>query len=337
MFGGLRLLLAMMVCLSHISLSIGGYNPGVAAVVVFYLLAGYVTRALIEDQLRTAPSFYLERLIRLAPPYWGAMAVAMLVWIIIAPSSQFLQRNPGAGDWLANLTILPLNYFMWTRQDQFTLIPPAWSLAVEVQFYLLAPWLLRFRRLGYALALLSLCLYLLAAMSVVNTDWWGYRLLPGVLFMFMIGATLQSRPILVTSLTCFVSGALLIFFLLNPHKQAPFNIETAIGLFIGTPVLAILAHLRRHHLDDMVGRIAYPVFLLHFAVLWCFEALGWTGSVILATPVVLASYIAMTLIVSTGLYALTELPFAAWRRRLRSIHATDAQDRSLRRNRRGNE
>jgi peptidoglycan/LPS O-acetylase OafA/YrhL len=44
--GSLRFLLACLVLLSHLGISIGGLNPGVSAVVVFYLLAGHVAARL---------------------------------------------------------------------------------------------------------------------------------------------------------------------------------------------------------------------------------------------------------------------------------------------------
>ena len=322
MFGGLRLLLALVVCLSHLGLTVGGHHPGVSAVIVFYLLAGYVTRALIEVQLKTPAAFYMERLIRLAPPYLGALAAATIVWLMVNPASHFTQRAPSLMDWIANISVVPLNYFMWTGQDRFTLVPPAWSLAVELQFYLLAPWLFRFNRLAISLTLASLVIYVVAGLGLINTDWWGYRLLPGVLFVFMIGAGLRSHPRLVALLVCFGSAILLAVLILRPETQRAFNVETAIGLMFGAPLLAALSLARRRQWDEVIGHLAYPVFLSHFLILWIFEALGLSGPSILSSLPVLALYILVTLAFSFCLYLATELPFVSLRRKLRSVSAT---------------
>jgi NAD(P)-dependent dehydrogenase (short-subunit alcohol dehydrogenase family) len=45
--GTLRFILALLVMLSHTGLTVGGLNPGVASVVVFYAISGYVMSALV--------------------------------------------------------------------------------------------------------------------------------------------------------------------------------------------------------------------------------------------------------------------------------------------------
>ena len=47
MFGYFRFFLATLVLLSHVGMNLNGFNPGVAAVVSFYMLAGYVVCKLL--------------------------------------------------------------------------------------------------------------------------------------------------------------------------------------------------------------------------------------------------------------------------------------------------
>ena len=75
---------------------------------------------------------------------------------------------------------------MFNGSDQYTLIPPAWSLGAEVQFYLLAPFLLIWPKRLLLAGLLSLGVYLTALSGFINSDWYGYRLLPGVLMFFLL-------------------------------------------------------------------------------------------------------------------------------------------------------
>ena len=142
MFGTLRFILAILVALSHTGFNIFGYNPGVFAVTIFFLISGYVTSALLSQSGVLTIRFYAERFTRLMPSYWGIAALTWVIWFYLPPQSYFLSRQPRAMDWIANVTVVPLNYFMWSGQDRFTLIPPAWSLGLEIQFYLVAPFLL---------------------------------------------------------------------------------------------------------------------------------------------------------------------------------------------------
>jgi peptidoglycan/LPS O-acetylase OafA/YrhL len=82
-----------------------------------------------------------------------------------------------------------MNFFMWNDALQFGLIPPSWSLGAEIQFYAVVPWILLAGLRAPALAA-SLAVYACALFGVLNPDWFAYRLLPGVLFMFLLGSWL---------------------------------------------------------------------------------------------------------------------------------------------------
>jgi hypothetical protein len=125
--GSLRFLLACLVLLSHLGISIVGLNPGVIAVVIFYVLAGHVVAGLwTKWQYQPNPlmCFYHDRSWRIFPQYGVAILFATLLWLNGSQSS-FLTKPPALADWLSNILIVPLNYFMYSGQDRFTLIPPA--------------------------------------------------------------------------------------------------------------------------------------------------------------------------------------------------------------------
>lgn len=280
MFGTLRLLLAIAVALSHWGWMPYGFNPGVPAVVVFYLISGYVVRALI-DRHRCAPKrlvvFYGDRLLRLAPQYLCYLALAGSLWAA-GVASPFLARAPGSWEWLANLFVVPLNYFMFNGIDAFTLVPPAWSLGCEIQFYLLAPWLwygrLRIRQLAFAF---SLGVYGAALAGLLNSDWFGYRLLPGVLWIFLLGGLLHDLPrtrlriVILFNALWIAHWLWFVLLVWQPQWQEPFRREVAFGLTLGLPLLAALARLRPRTWDTALGNLSYGLFLAHFSVLWSWQ------------------------------------------------------------------
>ena len=283
--GVLRLLLASAVLLSHLGVGIYGLNIGVVAVVIFYSLAGHVVASLWsrwQHQSQPFKRFYIDRSWRILPQYIVAMLWASLLWFNNTVSV-FLSQSPTGLDWLANLLIVPLNYYMYTGQDHFTLIPPAWSLAAEVQFYLLAPFILRLSLPKMALCLgLSLLVFVLAQLQWLNSDYYGYRLLPGVLFIFLLGALQQlnhqqpKRMLARCLLSLWLINALYLLALLLTGFQQPYNQEVSLGLFLAMPLLAVFATKNQllpanyslQQLNKYLGALSYGVFLYHFPVLW---------------------------------------------------------------------
>ena len=124
----MRLALAIAVLCSHAGVRVQGLNPGVTAVIGFYLISGYVMAGLIRRHFAAAdrvPAFYVDRLLRILPQYL-LYAAATLAWFVVTGThTAFLARSPGVGDLLNNLTVVPLNFYMFNGADQFTLIPPA--------------------------------------------------------------------------------------------------------------------------------------------------------------------------------------------------------------------
>ena len=106
MLGSLRLLLALTVALSHANFRIGSLNPGVVAVIGFYLISGYVMAGLIRrhyQQPGKALAFYLDRAIRLLPQYL-VYASLTLVWHRYTESNSYhLGGAPTSGDLINNL------------------------------------------------------------------------------------------------------------------------------------------------------------------------------------------------------------------------------------------
>jgi len=319
MFGSLRLLLAAMVALAHAGYSLGPWHLGVPAVVGFYLISGYVTTALIDRYHQgrgQVGAFYADRALRLLPQYYGYALIGALLWATATVHSPFLAAVPTGGDWLANVFIVPLNYFMLTGQDRFTLVPPAWSLGAEIQFYLLLPWLVVVGGRGQAvLGGLSLVVFALAQAGWLDADAFGYRLLPGILWIFLAGGLIYRQRAgswrqgwMLLGLLGLAAWLWLAALWGWPELRRPFNVEVALGLSVGLPVVVALARWSPRRWDTAVGQLAYGVFLGHFAVLWWWPVLERGERV---PPL---AYLMVLMGVATLSYAGWERPLARWRR-----------------------
>jgi len=274
--GALRLLLAVTVAVSHLGVRPCGFQIGVMSVMIFYLLAGMVADKLISTPGLSSPlAYWSNRLHRIVPLYYFSLIIASIAWFFGAKSF-FLARSPSAADLFANIFIIPLSYFMYTGQDAFTLIPPAWSLGVELQFYLLVPLLLPRRGLMLLVLWTSFFVFCLAVLGVLNTDYFGYRLLPGVLFVFLAGALLHrgilgcagSRQILVG---LWFGLVLLTVWVLCRGQHLPFNYEALAALLVGLPLLYFSTSPFPLWADRIFGVLSYGVFLLHLPALWLLE------------------------------------------------------------------
>lgn len=320
--GLFRFMLAMLVLLSHMGITIMGLNVGVIAVVIFYMLAGQVVFRLWlrmpDDSLAgRCRWFYRDRLLRILPMYAFVICFAVGAWLLGA-ESWFLSTSPGWVDWLNNLLIIPLNYYMYSGADTFTLLPPAWSLAAELQFYVLVPLLLGVFALVPLAFAVTLSVFLLAQLPFLDTDIFGYRLLAGIGFVFLTGGVLELRasgrrnPLLELLVLGTWLGMLgwSVMLAMEPTLREPFNREVALGYTLGLPALLALGRLRLYgparRAEQLAGILSYGVFLAHFPVIWLLELLQ-PG---LGSKVLLVS-LGSVLIALTGHYAV-ERPL--WRR-----------------------
>ena len=313
-----RLILAVMVLLSHAGITFAGYNEGVAAVVSFYLLSGFVMTALVAKHyasLERLPFFLLDRAARIGPQYYLWLAVSVGALAAFRPPSQ-AGTVVDAWGLLAHLCVVPLDVFMYLLPHR-TYMPQAWSLGAEALFYAAFPFilLLRARR---AAAAASLGVFLIAVSGRIDTDIFGYRLLPGTLFIFLLGSFIYDgrggrapRWLAAAWLAAF---ALFAAAGLTGRLALPYNKEVIAGLLIGLPAVWCLRRQPSGRLDALAGNLSYGVFLSHNAVIFALQGRGvdvaqpgWAAAVVLACCGL--AYLS---------YALVEEPFLRLRRSLRA-------------------
>lgn len=286
--GCLRLFLAFLVLISHMGYTWHGYNPGVMAVAVFYLLAGHVVAKLWlhAPAERRLQWFARDRAWRILPQYYLSLVVAAAMWYWLQPDSYHVSATPTIFDWFANLTIVPLNYFMFNGTDQFTLLAPAWSLGAEIQFYFLVPVLLLSRNILFMALALSLGVFSFAQTGLINPDIYGYRLLPGILFLFICGALcIQPQRTTRTLLVLlWLIGCVYVAYLSLQPTNPPYVFEVALGFIVGLPcvVWGSRPSVRPQWwrvVQQRAGVYSYALFLLHFPLLWVVQPRLGNGAV----------------------------------------------------------
>lgn len=319
LMGTYRFLLAIAVALSHMGVTfMGGHNPGVVAVISFFLISGFVMTGLVRSyysEYHKVPMFYLDRMARIFPQYLLFLMLAAAGYFFLGFSSPYLKEASAAAA-VANFLVVPLDFFMYSPAvASFMLVPQAWSLGLELMFYLLFPLVLISGRRGLWFGL-SLLVWFVAASGAVNTDAWGYRLLPGTLFIFLLGSyvydlrkpSIRHPAVMVSGLMAVCAAVLY----QAGRLGLPYSFEVMAGLFVGVSVLFFLARCERKWWDEWLGNLSYGIFLCHFVVIWTLELLGLPRD---------TSWIALALAASIILaflgYVFVERPVLAWRHGLR--------------------
>ncbi|WP_338128526.1 acyltransferase [Achromobacter insuavis] len=304
----LRTLLALSVVLDHLG---GGTTDwlvgGRLAVQLFYVISGFLISYVLTatDHYRGAPGrFYANRALRLYPVYLAVAALTLLAYI-----------GGGAAFWrvydglplaatlflaLSNLLILGQDWLMFFGIDQgalaFTgsfarsdvplyqglLVPQAWTLGVEMSFYLIAPFVLHSPRRLLVLLAASLALRAaLIASGIGLSDPWTYRFFPTELALFLAGSL--SHQVLLPRWQAWSrraawlpelgTGLLALYVLVHFSIGLPHTLRDglAVLLFAALLPLAFLFQ-SRHRLDKIIGELSYPIYICHALVILFF---GW--------------------------------------------------------------
>ena len=360
--GTLRFLLAFAVFNAHAVLPLGfSIVAGSTAVHCFFVISGfYMAMVLSEKYLPSGATYYdfvSSRLLRLAPSYLTVLAVTTVVAAFAAaaglhplPPFQSLQHlnesNAGALfhvlNALSQVSMLGQDVYSfldWTPAAGFAftpvhgegnaglnnllIVPPAWSLSVEIYFYLLAPWLVRMRlpTIFTLIAASFLCRAMLAWQQGWIGDPWSYRFFPSELAFFLTGVLAYrlnahaSRRIVPCLATLLLLGGLLGLaetlgvWDLNMPVQRWARVPLFALLAAGIPVLFSLT--RDWRLDRQIGELSYPLYVSHFLVIWI------AGYVFadLSTTTARMALVASAVLVALALRRWVDLPVDRYRQK----------------------
>jgi peptidoglycan/LPS O-acetylase OafA/YrhL len=316
------------------------FSLGASGVNLFFVLSGL---CLALQQLRAGRvrlpdggtwRYFQSRASRIVPAYWVAVLVsaAFTLWV---------GKTPGRA--VAVGTGLHLFFLHGFDRTAFLSINPAlWSMATEVQFYLLFPWLYAlFGRLGGArfvavTGLLNLAYRVVVALvpfadgpgnGVSTSALLAYQI-PGRVWEFALGMYLaelylRDTPAL-RRLFAWLWLPSLVFALWCRAAGPPYLPEMAFGLFYTALSGLVLITWKgsapgatRRFLQSWgarFGRSSYSFFLLHAAILMVLDELIPTapGQPYRRALLLFSVGLPITVAAATALYLRVELPF--WKR-----------------------
>lgn len=355
---GLRGVALLMVVIAHLYL----LNMGWIGMQSFFVLSGFlITRVLLMDRER-APTFgsylkrfYIRRLWRILPMYYGYLAIMVLVTESTEPQREHLFY---AFTYLYNFFTLRPDRVHSFEFDHL------WSMAVEEQFYLVWPFVLywfnkvNLRRLLVALVALG---FVLRALTWMN---WPFAIAPDaqpwrplVTYMltwsyldaFAIGALINltnfcPRPIYVLAyaVAAFALGIAVNglglrpmfdggpYFSLGWPLYMPYGWQAIWGYTVINVFLFLLICLIIHHDGtrrwfsnaalDYLGKRSYPAYVLHYPVLAVMLPLmpiltEITGHRIIGSTVFAVLYLPVIIVLADWCHRYVELPTIEYGRR----------------------
>jgi peptidoglycan/LPS O-acetylase OafA/YrhL len=334
--GALRFLLAVSVLTAHLASYPKPLphplHPDVA-VQGFYCVSGFlITLVLREKYASSILLFYSNRALRIFPIYWIALIVYLIANLLVIwgfvpqpPPALIPYQMPTVLSWVdahghelgygTAFLILNVNLFIFGQDlitfvhsdggwsvnlfyHYFMIIRVAWTLAIELCFYLIAPFIAGriFVIVGVLMASLAaqlLCYFL----TDFSPDWYS-RVFPFALVYFMAGSlsyyaytslrkAFSRFPVLIGAYSAVANIALLVLTFSYPSlPYARATYLTAMAICLPGIVLAS----RRNPMDKIMGDLSYPLYLVHplflLIVLDCNQIVVVVGSLAIAWAIV---------------------------------------------------
>ncbi len=287
----------------------------------------------VEKEINHTTNFFIRRFFRIAPMYYAGIAYFLC------------QDGFGARYWLGDATevsawnILSNVFFVHGFNPYWitSVVPGGWSIAVEMSFYCLVPFLfLRIRNLNQSIQFFVFSILLRMALQtllhrsplIASDRLWDEYLffyLPNQLPVFACGIILYF--LVTTQRKEWHVDPIVVFFLslmflaqLATHTVFIFPIHIQFGMaFI---VLGYALSLKEFYalvnpVTIYLGKISYSMYLVHFAILYGltrFNYVDWIpadsafGSLV-NFGLRLCVLVSLTALVSTITYRLVEVPF----------------------------
>jgi peptidoglycan/LPS O-acetylase OafA/YrhL len=299
---------------------------GTHGMYLFFMISGFIlslpfARAYLKSQERVNfKRYYLRRLTRLEPPYIIALLVFFLAHAFIIKKYAISQLVPSL---LASLI-----YAHDLIYGQHSLIlPVAWSLEIEVQFYLLAPLLCLFFKIKS-----SATRRLIFLLIIVGGAYYFSYVIPRhenllrYLHYFMVGLFLADLYVsqngkFINSMVGYIIGiiALVTALCIPSYYIFPMLLLKLIVLFMLFSQVLLNERIKAMFSAKgltLIGGMCYSIYLLHFGIISCFGTIMLSRNTsfdVNHAPLYLIAITLLILLLSAAFYFYVEKPFMKFR------------------------
>jgi len=345
--GLIRFLLAISVLIVH-SDPIFGLRllPGYLAVQSFYIISGFYMALIFNEKYshtqRPLFYFYSNRFLRLYPLY--LLVVLMTIGLSIVYGfalddfgkfQYYINQYHNTPESTLALILLLISNIILIGQDIITFfslnncghlifnglqsnielqpylfIPIAWTVSVELYFYLITPLVSKQKTLfvvGTIGAVLALR-FLLFLFFNVGGDLTIYRFAPTELFWFLLGILVYKIDFLKGEFALSISLYLLVLMISILALYRFFEIDWIVLLFTALTTPAIFYRFSKNKIDRYLGELTYPLYISHCFFLLIIFANRFPKNLGTGIPL-----FAITLIFSVFVHRYFLMPIDKWR------------------------
>lgn len=300
---GLRTIAIIGVILYHLLPDI--FRGGFLGVPLFFSISGFlITAPLIEEKTKSNcvnyKSFYLKRIKRIYPSLLVMIIIVGLIAILIEKDYKYLMEAGSSLLGVNNLWQLSNKVSYFEQFKDLNLLKHLWSLSVELQFYLMMPFIVQYlvnkkngvTRLREFLVIATLLSWLIMmSVFLFKGNSTVYYLFTARFFSFSMGSLVSilyfnfdlkrtfSRSIItiILMLGCFV--------LISDYKASTYLIGMFIFSLLGSLVIwAVVSQpkidqLLSNKFFEFIGIRSYDIFLWYYPVLALYQKYAkWDGS-----------------------------------------------------------
>lgn len=296
--GILRLLFALSVVVYHAREPHGLFLFNqTAAILSFFIISGFYMALILDGKYRSKISFYASRALRIFPLYWIALSLTIILGFVklllhLGSSetsishyfqySTYLTGIPAIIEFinfvLRNLTLLITKDFFQIQDNLapgYLIVNPAWTLQIELLFYLLVPFLLLIKKnfLLFVVFYVTLFYGIIEPFSLIPENNLIFSFLKYFLF-FLLGVCsyryvykhlkkpkIKRLPVIVFAFFLlfiigyqFLPGRIL-------DRSFLMGLTYYITFALSIPYFFMLT--KKNKLDRFLGELSYPVYITH--------------------------------------------------------------------------
>jgi len=317
----IRFILASLVVLFHISRFV---FLGRFAVCSFFVLSGYWITFMFSHKYskkaHTLKVFYTSRLWRLLPVFYTFTILGIVVWLMVDRTIIQQIVNLGLSDkivfWTSNISLF--GYYSLPKIDILT---PAWSLDIELQFYLLFPLLFYISRNNYkVLTWLFVIMIGVSFYLCIGYDtYWMNNSLPTYLYFFVLGMIIFFRKMKFnpnTEKICLaVFFVMIVLQYVLPYSQLHYKeigslyyiTVSLVLVLLAVPTLANSVQIRSDKKDKFLGELSFLIYLAHWVLIRPYGVLTQNVSAAMHILYILL-YLTLTIGLAVFIYRLVDRP-----------------------------
>ena len=175
----LRGISVLLIFLFHADLK--NFSKGYLGVDIFFIISGYVITKILEEKFFFNHSydfknFYIKRILRIAPIYFFVITIFIAIFLVIGPLTEIdfiIKKIIFIFTFTTNFYYLNYQkeYFDNIFQDPLNHL---WSLAVEMQFYFIFPFLLYLLKKNFNKELITRILILIIVCGIALTYYYYF-------------------------------------------------------------------------------------------------------------------------------------------------------------------